>query len=51
MTGWITFWTWVYIISCTAGAIMFLLIVPFGIRDLVRLYHFLNTQVPTEEDS
>ena len=51
MNGWITFWTWVYLISCAAGALMVLIILPFGVRDLVRLYQFLNTQAPADEDA
>ena len=50
MNGWITFWMWVYLISCTAGTLMFLIILPFGVRDLVRLYHYLNAQAPADED-
>ena len=39
------------IIGCAAGAIMFLIILPFGIRDLVRLYRLLNAQAPADEDA
>lgn len=51
MNGWITFWTWVCLIGCSLGALMVLIIVPFGVRDLVRLYHLLNAQAPSDDDS
>ena len=50
MNGWITFWTWVCLIGCSLGALMVLIIVPFGVRDLVRLYRLLNAQVPSDDD-
>jgi hypothetical protein len=51
MSGWITFWTWVYIIGCPLGALMALIILPFGVRDLVRLYRLLNAQAPSNDDA
>ena len=51
MHGWISFWTWVYVIGCSLGALMVLIIVPFGVRDLVRLYRLLNAQAPPHGES
>ena len=51
MNGWITFWTWVYIIGCSLVVLMVLILVPFGIRDLARLYRLLNAHAPPDDDA
>jgi len=36
------FWTWAYIIGLALFALMALIIIPLGLRDLVRLFAHLN---------
>ena len=37
------FWTWTYLLGCGAFVVMAIVIVPLGLRDLVRLLHDLGS--------
>ena len=49
------FWTWVYIVGLAMFALMALIIIPLGLRDLIRLFAHLNVEhrngVDPEEDT
>jgi len=44
------FWTWAYIIGLATFALMALVIIPLGLRDLVRLLNHLNQDHRSDVD-
>lgn len=42
MKNWIQFWMWVYIVGLSLFGLLFLSIIPLGLRDLFRLFRDLR---------
>ena len=47
MNGWITFWQWLYILGLGSFFLLVLAIIPFGARDLMRLFRHLDQEKDT----
>ena len=40
--AWITFWKWAYLVGLISFAALAVAVIPFGARDLVRLFRHLQ---------
>ncbi|HPD16259.1 MAG TPA: hypothetical protein PLE19_15005 [Planctomycetota bacterium] len=43
MSGWVTFWKWACIVGMGSFFAMALLVIPFGARDIARLFRDLGS--------
>ncbi len=44
MDSWVIFWKWAYLIGLVSFAVLVVVVIPLGARDLVRLFQHLQGQ-------
>ena len=44
MAAWQTFWLWTYVLGLGAFALLAVVLIPLGLRDLVRMFRHLREQ-------